>query len=110
MATCRSRSTLPLSLRSLTAFLVKVARRPTQTRPMRANLRRKQGPQQAALPRSIPLGFDLGFHFLHVCYELTNRLLTLRTYIRELDALALLICPHDDTSGVNGHGGDWQLE
>jgi hypothetical protein len=79
---------------------------------MRANLLRKQGRrvQPAALPRSTALGFDLAFHFLHVRYKLANRLLTLCTHIRELDALALLICPHDDTSGANGHGGDWQLE
>lgn len=56
------------------------------------------------------LRFDLGFHLLHVCYKLSNRLLTLRAYIRELDALALLICPHDNPSSVNGRGGDWQLE
>ena len=60
--------------------------------------------------RTDSLGFDLGFHFLHVCYELTNRLLTVCTYIRELDALALLTCPHDDTRGIDYHGGDWQLE
>jgi len=76
---------------------------------MMANLRRKQGlwVQPAALPRSMPLGSTLGFHFLHVGYELTDRLLTLRIYIRELDALASLSCPHHDASGVNGHGGDW---
>src|SRR6266478_2294285 len=68
MATCRNRSTHPPSPRSLTAFLLKVVRPPTPIRPMRANLRRKQGRrvQPAALPRSTALGFYLAFHFLHV--------------------------------------------
>jgi CheY-like chemotaxis protein len=57
-----------------------------------------------------PLGPDLGFHFLHIRYKLSNRLLTLRANIRELDALALLICPHDSTRRVNVHSRDWQLE
>src|ERR1700756_5019893 len=93
MATCRNRSTHPPSPRSLTAFLLKVVRPPTRIRPMTANLRRKQERQvqPAALPRSTALRFYLGFHFLHVCYKLANRLLTLYTHIRELDALARLV-------------------
>ena len=76
---------------------------------MRVNLLRKQGcrVQPAALPRLTVLEFYLGFHFLHVRYKLTNRLLALRTYIRELDALPLLIAPHDDTGRVNGYRRDW---
>ena len=76
---------------------------------MRVNLLRKQGRRvrPAALARSAQLGFHLRFHFLHVRYKLTNRLLALRTYIRELDALPLLIAPHDDTGRVNGYRGDW---
>ena len=100
------------SLRSLTAFLPKVGRPPTQVRPMGTNLGRKQGLWEENWQRYLDqnLRLDLGFHLFHVCYEVPNRLQTLRAYIRELDALALLIYPDDNTSSVNGHGGDWQLE